>query len=207
MSQQFEHQNDIPSTQADASYTAFAGTRTIAHGSLEDVIRTTKRCLDGEAELRVVILEDATSREVDFDFEGTEQEVVERAQATIARSPKSAPETSSDEPIASEVSLLPRHWAWLQRQPESASMTLRRLIDEADVAHQDRTPSARAVTGRLMWAMARDLPDADETSRALLDSDETAFRALAQRLPKELRQHLETLLRDSEGSADVADTR
>lgn len=188
-----ERQNDT------ATYTAFAGTRTLVHGPLQVVIRTTKECLDAEAELRVVILDDATSRQVDFDFDGSEDEVVERALAMVE--PTTEARSSQAGLIPREVALLPRHWEWLQRQPESISAALRRLINEADASDAGRAPTARAVTGRLMWAMARDLPDVEQTSRALLDADKAAFRELAQRLPRELRDHLEVLLHDGDSPA------
>lgn len=190
-----EHQQ--PPEPTAATYTAFAGTRTLARGLLEPVIRTTKQCLDAEPELRVVILDDATSRQVDFDFDGSEDEVVERAVAMVAHTTAAA-QSSRRGMVSREVALLPRHWEWLSRQPESVSAALRRLIDEADASDAGRAPTARAITGRLMWAMARDLPDGEQTSRALLDADVTAFRELARRLPRELRDHLEVLLRDGE---------
>jgi hypothetical protein len=182
-----------------ATYTAFAGARTLARGGLEQVIRTTKQCVDAEAELRVVILDDATSRQVDFDFDGSEDDVVARAKELLSGTTTTAPHSPGT--ITREVALLPHHWEWLQRQPESISASLCRLIDEAAAAQTGNPDTARAVTGRLMWAMARDLPDVDQVSRALLDSDETAFRELARRLPRELREHLEVLLRDGDTPA------
>jgi uncharacterized protein len=189
------------------TYTAFAGTRTLARGYLEEVIRTTKECLDAESELRVVILDDSTSRQVDFDFDGSEDDVVARAHAFVdcATNVIAAP-ASARETVGGEIALLPRHWEWLRRQPGSVSVTLGRLIDEADSPEQERAHTARAATGRLMWAMASDLPDAEQASRALLDADDGAFRELAKRLPPELREHLEVLLRDRDSTA-VPDSR
>ena len=37
--------------------------------------------------------------------------------------------------VAREVTLLPRHWAWLNAQPGGASVALRRLVDDL----QERT--------------------------------------------------------------------
>jgi hypothetical protein len=33
--------------------------------------------------------------------------------------------------VAREVTLLPRHWEWLARQAGGASVTLRRLVEQA----------------------------------------------------------------------------
>lgn len=192
------HGQSVEPTSNESTYTAFAGSRTIARGRLEDVVRTTKQCLDAETELRVVLLEDATSREVDFDFSGSEDEVAKRAQSKQASAANSNGAATSCELITHPIPLLARHWDWLRRQPVSASVVLGRLIDDA-MQHSE-VDGARAVTGRLMWAMARDLPDAEQTSKALLDADEDAFRELAKRLPRELRDHLETLLRECDAA-------
>ena len=44
--------------------------------------------------------------------------------------------------VAREVTLLPRHWEWLRRQPGGASATLRRLVDAARRA--EATPARHA---------------------------------------------------------------
>lgn len=56
----------------------------------------------------------------------------------------SAPPTSQIEPrrrgrpklgvVAREVTLLPRHWEWLNAHPGGASVALRALVDEASAA-------------------------------------------------------------------------
>jgi hypothetical protein len=45
--------------------------------------------------------------------------------------------------VAREVTLLPRHWEWLARQAGGASMTLRRLVDQAsrDTPRGDLAPT------------------------------------------------------------------
>ena len=49
--------------------------------------------------------------------------------------------------VAREVTLLPRHWDWLNRQPGGASVALRKLVEEA--RHTHRFPRSRAaVAGR-----------------------------------------------------------
>ena len=40
--------------------------------------------------------------------------------------------------VAREVTLLPRHWEWLEQQPNGISACLRRLVDEA----RKRSPNA-----------------------------------------------------------------
>ena len=62
--------------------------------------------------------------------------------------------------VAREVTLLPRHWEWLNRQPGGASGALRRLVDEARGKHaaQDAVRAATEAAYRFMSEMAGDLP-------------------------------------------------
>lgn len=183
---------------SNTTYTAFAGARKLARGSLEEVIRTTKECLDAEKELRVLIFEDETSREIDFDFRGSGEEVVARATAMMERVPKAGPGRPKLGVVSREVSLLPRHWEWLERQPQGISAALRRLVDEArkHAPDEDRARLARAAASRFMWVMAGDLPDFEEASRALFASDKATFESLTKKWPKDIREHLEALLRE-----------
>ena len=60
------------------TYTAFAGERLIVSAGLETMLLRTKEYLDGDGGDRVLIFEDQTGRQVDFDFRGTPEEVLER---------------------------------------------------------------------------------------------------------------------------------
>jgi hypothetical protein len=52
--------------------------------------------------------------------------------------------------VAREVTLLPRHWEWLAKQRGGASVTLRKLIDEARDASEssDRIRGAQEATAK-----------------------------------------------------------
>jgi hypothetical protein len=52
--------------------------------------------------------------------------------------------------VAREVTLLPRHWEWLAKQRGGASVTLRKLIDEARDASEssDRARGAQEATAK-----------------------------------------------------------
>lgn len=187
----------INSDMLESTYTAFVGARRLARGSLEEVLRKVKRRVDASPELRVLIFEDATSREVDFDMRGSEDEVVARAK--VSQEPvKAGPGRPKLGVISREVSLLPRQWEWLERQPQGISATLRRLVDDArkNAPDADRARLARAAASRFMWVMAGDLPGFEEASRALFASDKTQFDALTQEWPSDVREHLEELLRE-----------
>lgn len=191
--------NDPPPT-----YTVFAGSRRLARGSLEEILRATKKKLERAPDLAVLIFEDRTGRQVDFDFRGTADEVVARAL------PPPEPErVGPGRPrlgvVSREVSLLPRHWEWLERQPQGASAALRRLVEEARKREPDleRARDARAAASKFMWVMAGDLPSFEEASRALFAGDHPTFVKLVKSWPADVRRHLDELLR--EGGAVKSD--
>ncbi|HMJ57068.1 MAG TPA: DUF2239 family protein [Polyangiaceae bacterium] len=185
------------------TYTAFVGTERIVRGTLPETLRKTKKKLDADPELRVLIFEDATGRQVDFDFRGSIEQVVARA------APKQAERSGPGRPklgvISREVSLLPRHWEWLERHPQGISAGIRRLVDEARKRAPDEEHAlhARAAASRFMWVMAGDMPNFEEASRALFASHKMRFADLTRFWPADVREHLDELLR--EGGAFVAD--
>ena len=114
--------------------TAFEGTRRIASGELVKVALKTKEVLDRGERAPVLIFDDATSELVEIDFRGTPAQVLKRLEASAI--PPEQP--AGDEPrgpgrpklgvVAREVTLLPRHWEWLNAQPGGASVALRNFF-------------------------------------------------------------------------------
>ncbi len=62
------------------TYTAFAGEHLVGSGGLRAMLGKVKAYLDDGGEYRVLIFEDQTGRQVDFDFRGTPEEVLDRAE-------------------------------------------------------------------------------------------------------------------------------
>jgi len=185
--------------------TAFQGLTRIASGLLPEVALKSKEALDRGGE-PVLLFDDETSRPIEVDFRGTVQDVLERLQPETERAPgqpqgEAAPARGPGRPklgvVAREVTLLPRHWDWLNRQPGGASVTLRRLVDEARRASEgsDRIRMAREATLRFMTAMAGDLPFYEDASRALFAGDGARFRQLIDAWPADVRDHVEKLSR------------
>jgi hypothetical protein len=90
------------------------------------------------------------------------------------------------------VTLLPRHWEWLNAQPGGASVALRRLVDAARRSHgeTDRGRAAREAAYHFMAAMAGDLPHFEEASRALFAHDRHKLESLIAAWPGDIRRHL-----------------
>lgn len=178
------------------SFTAFAGVERLVRGTLEETLRVTKRRLDADPELRVLIFEDESGRQVDFDFRGSLEQVVARARPPAPARP--GPGRPKLGVVSREVSLLPRHWEWLGRHPQGISAAIRRLVDEARkrAPDQDRAREARAAASRFMWVMAGDLPKFEEASRALFAGSKLRFTELTRFWPADVRSHLDELLRE-----------
>ncbi|WP_438035216.1 DUF2239 family protein [Sorangium sp. So ce204] len=178
------------------TFTAFAGAERVVRGTLEETLREAKRRLDADPELRLLIFEDASGKQVDFDLRGSLEQVLSRARPE--RPARAGPGRPKLGVVSREVSLLPRHWAWLERQPQGISAALRRLVEEASkrAPDEDRAREARAAASRFMWVMAGDLPLFEEASRALFASDKRRFTELTRAWPADVREHLNELLRE-----------
>jgi hypothetical protein len=79
--------------------------------------------------------------------------------------------------VGREITLLPRHWEWLDRQRGGASATLRRLVDAERKATvtQDEQRLSQDRTNRFLSAMAGDLAGFEDATRALYAGDRAGF--------------------------------
>lgn len=98
--------------------------------------------------------------------------------------------------VAREVTLLPRHWDWLNARPGGASVALRKLVDDARraTADADRMRAARDAAYHFMSAMAGDRPGFEEASRALFAGNVARLQDLTAAWPTDIRSHLLRLL-------------
>jgi hypothetical protein len=87
------------------------------------------------------------------------------------------------------VTLLPRQWDWLNVQPGGASVTLRKLVEEARRvgSGKELKRHAQERTYRVMSALGGNEPGFEEALRALYASDQVAFEANTQAWPKDVR--------------------
>ncbi|MBI4891229.1 MAG: DUF2239 family protein [Acidobacteria bacterium] len=169
------------------THIAFQGTRRLALGSLEEVALAVQGSLDtGES---VLAFEAWTGRQVDLDLRGTREEVraryAEREQERRPGRPKLGV-------VPREVTLLPRHWEWLSSQPGGASVALRKLVEEARRANEekDRVRLAREAAHRFMTVMAGNEPGFEEAMRALFSGDRERFGLMIYGLPDDVQAHV-----------------
>jgi hypothetical protein len=179
--------------------TAFAGPRRIASGPLAEVALAVKRAVEGGEAAPVLVFDDGTSRPVEIDLRGSETEMLARLAPAVPEVPAPAAPRGPGRPrlgvVAREVTLLPRHWEWLAQQPGGASVTLRRLVEEARRGGEgrDRLRLAQEAAYRFIAAMAGDLPGFEEASRALFAHDQDRFDALNAAWPADIRDHARRL--------------
>jgi hypothetical protein len=181
----------------ERTYTAFLGNRRIVSGDLKTMLLRTKAEIDRGPTEPILIFEDQTGQQVDFNFQGSPDEVLERAVPNKARSGPGRPKLGV---VSREVSLLPRHWEWLEQQPQGSSAALRRLVDEARKREpgKERARRARDAASKFMWVMAGNLPSFEEASRALFTNDHPRLDELTRAWPEDIRTHVFRLVDEAD---------
>jgi hypothetical protein len=188
-------------TDPHTSCTAFESTRRIAAGELAEVALAAKAAADSGAQ--VLIFDDATCEVIEVDFRGTNDDVLRRLAGTGPREPVSpsypgaprGPGRPKLGVVAREVTLLPRHWDWLNAQPGGASVALRKLVDEARRSNsgKDRVRRSQEAAYRFMSAMAGNNPGFEEATRALFAGRREPFHELTEEWPRDIRDYVRQL--------------
>lgn len=195
--------------------TAFQEYRQVAAGPVRAVLRVLKGILDRNSQAGFLIFDDRTGTQLDFDFSGSPEDVTSALSThPFFAGPAKTSSTKSSNPsritsntprppkgtvgrpklgvTGREVTLLPRHWSWLETQPNGISAALRRLVEAA--IKQSHAGDARRVsrerTAKVMWSLAGNLPDFEEASRALYQNDPDQFQRRIQSWPEDIRGYL-----------------
>lgn len=182
---------------SDRNYSAFDGPKLVVRGDLATMIRVAKSHLDTHPQAQLLIFDDSTGSQVDYDFRGTVADVLQRYVPEEAEGePVKGPGRPKLGVVSREVTLLPRHWEWLAEQPSGASATLRRLVDEARKS-EDPALRSRRVTGRVMTVLAGNRPNFEEAYRALDAGNGHRFESLTGEWPEDVRGYLSALAADA----------
>ena len=179
---------------------AFAGNRRVASGPIREVASKVKKLLDQGEKAPILIFDDTSSELIEVDFRGTAADVQRRLSR---RSDPPMPPRERRGPgrprlgvVGREVTLLPRHWDWLDEQPGGASVVLRKLVEFAkrENREKDRARRSQEAAHRFMTAMAGNLPGFEEASRAFYGGDQERFGALIRLWPRDIREQVKKLV-------------
>lgn len=166
--------------------TAFLGMERVACGDWPTISAQVRQLLARDPGAPVLIFDDQTGEQVEIDWrELAEQAVPGSAERAKGRGrPKLGV-------LAREVTLLPRHWEWLAKQPGGASVALRKLVEHASKSNreQDRLREGREAMYRFASAIAGNEPGFEEAMRKLFGGDEKRFRQLIDGWPIDIREH------------------
>ena len=175
------------------SYSAFAGPACIAQGDLDHMARVIKPLVDAGDTRTLLVFAYPTGEQVDLDLRGSLEDVLACVAAACPAPAETAPTGRPGRPklgvVGREITLLPRHWEWLNAQPGGASVALRKLVDQARRDHQgaDRIRQSREAAFRFMSAIAGNEPGFEEASRALFAGNGDGFAAHTQGWPMDIR--------------------
>jgi uncharacterized protein len=191
-------------TATSAQFIAFEGVQRIAAGALIDVALAVRKRAPPTGDKPVLVF-DAAGQVLDLDLRGSEKDL--RARFTAAAPPPAEPEAAPPEAaprrpgrpklgvVPREVTLLPRHWDWLNAQPGGASVALRKLVEEARRARSktDILRTRQEAAYRFMRVIAGNFPDYEDVNRALFAGDAPRFTELTNSWPADIRDHARLL--------------
>ena len=205
-----------------ARCSAFDGHRRLASGALLDAALAIRRATAARAAGPLLVIDDETGRVVDVDVRGSEAQVAARLAARAVAAEQAGTGATDGDDVATtatrrrgrptlgvvgrEVTLLPRHWEWLNAQPGGASAALRRLVEGA---RREEAPHAaerrrQEAAYRFVHAVGGDLPDFDEAARALFAGARDCFTDTTAGWPADVRDHA-MLLAFGEHAARIAE--
>lgn len=167
---------------------AFDGDKLLASGEQRDVVARVKALMDSNPDCQPLIFDDETSRIVEIDFRGTAADVLGR----LPQEERKGPGRPKLGVVAREVTLLPRHWEWLEKQPGGASVALRKLVEDARRTHASRDDIREAQDScyRFMSAMAGNYPHFEEATRYFFRGDKPAFLREIVEWPIDIKRHV-----------------
>ena len=191
----------------------FAGHERLKAG---DLLTVAIACKAHGASADVLAFEMASGRQIDLDVRGSEAAIARRyskdnsaVDDSTSHQPEHDRSPGGDGPrgrgrpklgvIGREVTLLPRHWAWLDDQRGGASAALRRLVDSArrDLSSADLIRNSQDRTNRFLSAIAGNLPGFEEATRALFNRDESRFNAEIRNWPRDVRRYALDFAKDA----------
>ena len=188
----------------DTRCTAVLDDRRIAAGELRHVVLRAQLALEAQPDTRLRVFDDADGRLISLDLSAGAAEIVQRlnrGEVPVAHAEEMPAKRGRGRPrlgvVAREITLLPRHWQWLNAQPGGASLALRSLVDAACRADGDVRRDAQERAYRFVAVMGEGRPGGEEIARALFAGDSLGFDAAIAAWPDDVRDHATMLAADA----------
>ncbi len=181
-------------TEINASFVCFNGANKIAEGSLANVALAAWRLANAQPNTATLTFDQRTGKIIDLNLSGTQEDVASRyapINENVAK--RGRPKLGV---VPREITLLPRHWDWLGKQPGGASVTLRKLVDAARKGSTTQNENREHIEAayKFISAIAGDLPLFEDASRALFAQDFTKLESLTSHWPADIRKELTRFL-------------
>jgi len=179
---------------------AFSDDQRISSGPIAEVLVHLKTRFD-RGDPDALCFEVNTGAQVEFDLRGSLEDVLAREVSN--RQPTAHEPRGRGRPklgvSGREVSLLPRHWEWLERQPNGISATLRRVVEQASKADpgRERAERIRAALSCILSAVAGNRPNYEEACRALFAAESERFESLIAPWPQDIRSYAAHHMREA----------
>jgi hypothetical protein len=159
--------------------TVFYKDEVIARGSPEEFTGALRELEPLSRSSDLLAFDDETGAQVDLDLTG----------GAPSPRPRGRPSLGVE---AREVTLLPRHWEWLSRQPGGASVSLRKLV-EAEMRRGRSELECCNAACRFLTVMAGNRPGFEAAIRALYAGERLAFEGFLRLWPDDIGAHARRL--------------
>jgi hypothetical protein len=147
----------------------------MARGTRDDIVPKMRELPPLERSEDLLVFDDDTGQQIDIDLRPEAEPAPRRGRPALGVE-------------AREVTLLPRHWEWLNRQGGGASATLRKLVEEA--LRNGRGPRERYDTAyRFLHAMAGDLPHFVDLVREMYAGNKVGYDHFSYDWPRDIRDY------------------
>lgn len=189
----------------------FNNNELVGEGAVSDALATARRFLAQQDEADLIVLNRETSRTLEVDFDQPD-DAIERILGLQAGEPPKPAKRGRGRPRlgvqSREVSLLPRHWEWLNSQPGGASAALRKLVEEARKSPEVQAEEARLAVDRFLQTVAGDRPNYEEALRQFYRRQYGLMYEQMADWPADIQRHARWLAsRAQEWDAELGDHR
>lgn len=189
----------------------FSNNERVGEGDVSDALEQVRRFQIQQPDADLMVLDRETSKVLEVDFEQPD-EVIERLLGIQVGEPPRPAKRGRGRPRlgvqSREVSLLPRHWEWLNSQPGGASAALRRLVEEARKSPEVQAEEARLAVDRFLQTLAGDLPHYEEALRQFYRRQYGLMYEQMADWPADIQRHARWLAsRAQEWEAELGDPR